>query len=719
MNNLVISRALALTFALSIQALVLAQGPLVPPWPPGPTFKTLQQIEPRTPISSLPYLITQPGSYYLTTNLQGVAGQHGITIAAEDVSLDLGGWELRGTGGSLSGIQMNPALKPHVHNGSITGWGQDGINGTNGGGGMIEDIRAFYNTRHGITFNSGSHIRRCIAGGNGGTGIATSNGVEVDDCVSGGNGQHGIAVGTSSNVRRCLASGNGTAGSGSGITGGGLDGINIIECNADNNRGAGIATIGRTMVLNCVARFNTNSGIAVGPGSTINLCNVNDNFEHGILAGDGSTITGNTSSSNHLDGIQTGYGSTIIGNACRANFGDGIEIAGDCNVVNNSCDNSGAGVPSLGANIHVRTDPRGPGDNRIEGNTLTDGDIGLFIEVANNIVANNVVRGNGTNYVIAPDNQLNILLCQLPQYVPWPATIKLAGTLTGLRNTNGITIAANDVAIDLNDHSLVGVTGSPDGILVLGAHTNIVVRNGSVQGWGGDGVDAGNAVNAQLRNVGASRNTGRGLVMGEGGVMAACNARANTSDGIVVGSGCRVVDCSTSKNGSEGIITGSGCTLEGCTAFDNSANGILGGPGGRISGCTAYSNGTNGIALLNSGITIIFPNGGMVQNCVSRANTGNGIQVGSRVQVLNNNCTDNTFAGISVIGSSCRIDSNNCGGGQRGFHVTGTANLIIRNSAADFSVDDFTIVAGNRDASIIVNPGSGFVNTTPWSNFSF
>jgi hypothetical protein len=37
-----------------------------------------------------------------------------------------------------------------------------------------------------------------------------------------------------------------------------------------------------------------------------------------------------------------------------------------------------------------------------------------------------------------------------------------------------------------------------------------------------------------------------------------------------------------------------------------------------------------------------------MHNCVSRANAGNGIQVGSRVQVLNNNCSDSVFAGFSV-----------------------------------------------------------------------
>jgi hypothetical protein len=122
MNKLVITRAMVFTIAFSAQRLVLAQGPLVPPGPPGPTFKTLQQVEPRTPISSLPTPLSQPGSYYLTTNLVGVAGQHGITITGARVTLNLMGFELRGVPGSLSGILMNPATSPHVRNGSIVDW---------------------------------------------------------------------------------------------------------------------------------------------------------------------------------------------------------------------------------------------------------------------------------------------------------------------------------------------------------------------------------------------------------------------------------------------------------------------------------------------------------------------------------------------------------------------------------------------------------------------
>jgi hypothetical protein len=48
---------------------VFAQGSLTSPGAPAPTMKTLAQIEPRTPISSAPFTISVPGSYYLTTNL--------------------------------------------------------------------------------------------------------------------------------------------------------------------------------------------------------------------------------------------------------------------------------------------------------------------------------------------------------------------------------------------------------------------------------------------------------------------------------------------------------------------------------------------------------------------------------------------------------------------------------------------------------------------------
>src|SRR5215207_11600534 len=70
----------ATTIGLALPRSTFAQGTLTPPGAPAQTMKTLDQVEPRKPISSLPFTITQPGSYYVTSNLVGVAASRGITV---------------------------------------------------------------------------------------------------------------------------------------------------------------------------------------------------------------------------------------------------------------------------------------------------------------------------------------------------------------------------------------------------------------------------------------------------------------------------------------------------------------------------------------------------------------------------------------------------------------------------------------------------------------
>ena len=123
--------------ALTLTAAASLGGNINPPsGAPSPTMKTLAEVEARTPINSTNtpgnanarFRITQPGSYYLTGNLTGVAGRHGIEVVATGkVTIDLNGFQLVGVAGSMSGIHCETEAHLTVRDGEIRGWGLDGI----------------------------------------------------------------------------------------------------------------------------------------------------------------------------------------------------------------------------------------------------------------------------------------------------------------------------------------------------------------------------------------------------------------------------------------------------------------------------------------------------------------------------------------------------------------------------------------------------------------
>ena len=96
-----------------------AQGPLNPPaGAPVPSMKTLDQIEARTAIESLPYTISTSGSYYLAKNLQFAATSgDAISITAPNVTLDLNGFTISGrqflSGAPVQGHQVHHYCNSH------------------------------------------------------------------------------------------------------------------------------------------------------------------------------------------------------------------------------------------------------------------------------------------------------------------------------------------------------------------------------------------------------------------------------------------------------------------------------------------------------------------------------------------------------------------------------------------------------------------------------
>jgi hypothetical protein len=190
------------TFLASTGA--FAQGSLTPPGAPAPTMKSLDQIdaklEKRIPISSAPFTIDQPGSYYLTTNIL-VGISDGIDILASGVTLDLNGFTILSTSAIPAGeaISFNgPVRNVTIMNGFIQGDITNNGSGVYNGGGFVDGINCHsYPTKN--VRVSGVCIAGCLYLG---IFLNTNDSTVVESCTVRTVGQYGINAST---VRNCLA----------------------------------------------------------------------------------------------------------------------------------------------------------------------------------------------------------------------------------------------------------------------------------------------------------------------------------------------------------------------------------------------------------------------------------------------------------------------------------------------------------------------------------
>ena len=271
-------QAAALCSLFAVHYRASAQGNLAPPGAPAPTFKTLQQVEPRTPIASAA-TITSPGSYYLTANISAASG-NAITISTNAVTLDLNGFTVTaGTGGkgiAVPGAQRNISIRQGV----VRNCPSDGINAGTVNGGLFSDL---------------------ILANNGGGGLAAGPNSVVQNCSALTNGS-GIGVGEGSMVIHCTARGN----------------------------GSGIGTGQYCVVTACVASYNGGDGIAVALGSTVSDCLAANNSGDGVQAADDCRVTGCHCSFNGTDG--SSYGIHLIGNYARIEGNHMIDNSGSRNL---------------------------------------------------------------------------------------------------------------------------------------------------------------------------------------------------------------------------------------------------------------------------------------------------------------------------------------------------------------------------------------------------
>lgn len=309
-----------------------------------------------------------------------------------------------------------------------------------------------------------------------------------------------------------------------------------------------------------------------------------------------------------------------------------------------------------------------------------------------------------------PITSLPITITQSGAYY-LAANIQLGGS-------DGITISADDVTLDLNGRTITGnftgTAGTLRGIVVTqGAGSaprrNITIRNGTVRDFTSVGIDATNVVAGRFENL---------------------NLFNNGRSGLIAGEACVIVQCVARSNRETGIVSGLGNTLENCTAVANGArpntintNGFIISAGGTVRGCSAVSNQGTGFNCASQ-VTIV--------HCEAVGNDISGIVVANECLVESNNSNSNgqnvaNGGGVTVTGIANRIVNNNCTGNDLNFSVAGGAaaggNFLARNSASrptgGVAANNYSIGANNHFGQVLTLPGTGFQDNASFANIIY
>jgi len=214
-------------------------------------------------------------------------------------------------------------------------------------------------------------------------------------------------------------------------------------------------------------------------------------------------------------------------------------------------------------------------------------------------------------------------ILKLPDDATYQHIISASGSYflsasTTFQNKSAIKIAVDNVTIDLNGFRLVGGAGSYFGIDAPALRKNVVVRNGTVTGWGAAGIYLGLVSGGEIRNVVASDgpagadgiscgrqfrltdcvahlNGDSGFQVGSNSVVTNCISQGNTAAGFSAAGSFGIVfsECVATGNGNGGVLVGQQANLRNCTARSNAAQvGFLVSKGSSLFGCTSALNGS-------------------------------------------------------------------------------------------------------------------------------
>lgn len=501
-------------FALSS----LAQGPLTPPGAPAPTMKTLDQVEPRTPITNLPLTISSPGSYYLVSNLTGTTS--GITINSDNVTVDLNGFALLGQPGSLTGITIQFVAGFHqnitVRNGYVAHWGMAGVNLTEGDNVRAENL-IVYSNQVGITIGQNSVARNCQSFFNNGHGIQAFAESLIESCVAQANLGNGFNVG---------------------------DGCRLTGCLSTDNAVHGFLAGDDCVVHQCKTRSNGQDGIRVSSNCTVTDNHCFDDGTTGVGAGirvqqDENRVEGNLVSQApigiRVEGILNFLAENrVIGNTDNhdlrgTNFLN-LEILDLPESLDWACNArlGGSLTVTSGDGITVNADDitLDMGGHTLFGRNTAQTGINVPNSIYNLVIRNGVIRDWQFSGVDASD-----------------ADNSQAHDLRLFNNgRDGISLGNNAVI-----HDCQAAFNTQEGIEAVSGST---IQRCSAWQNGRFGIAVGNG--SSIINC-TARENGNGMAVGNYGVVQSCTISDNTTNGMFIGNGCYISQNTIALNSQDGL----------------------------------------------------------------------------------------------------------------------------------------------------------------------
>jgi len=511
-----------------------------------------------------------------------------------------------------------------------------------------------------------AEFTRCIAAGidDDAFSIANASSVVFTDCTATENCGIGFNLTDSVDVvfRDCIASNNGPDDCYrySGPHGNGFDieictDVCLYNCFAQDNRNNGFNVVSSTVLMrNCTATDNGDYGF------TDDADNTNQYYAN-YACGNGGPVVDPNDSAN--------YNNILFASVTSPDNTRGVHNV-DCS--NSAVDQIDA-IESIVENISVVVDAV-CSCSLIEA-IVTDIDEQLF------------ALSSAVDELAETSDDCSVKIITVPTTITKSGRYCLAKDITGT-----ITIAASSIILDLNGHTIYGV--SEFGIDLMGTSTiyDITIKNGSLVGHeAGIGAEFVNALRLEdisctncefgiflfnvddvlLNNVVSYKNA-FGLILNNVADLLAqsCLFNDNEVTGVVGGFesiglfNSEFVNCIANSNGEAGF------------AFSGSSNVVL-------RDCFASHNqSVDGFIITGASMNICL------YDCYAKSNSGNGFSVSSDSTVLMRNCTaiSNTNHGFSDAGTGnqyyANYACNNTGGNYSGVTM---APVTSPANARDFS----------------------------------